>query len=85
MEPDPIPGLSTALQYPYYRGANQADVYYWINLQVDMSINIGMYNGEIRRRSLRHIFRVNVKQSTTVTIGANVSSNGRVSHKDIVV
>ena len=45
MESDPIPGLSTGLQYPYYRGANQADVYYCINLQVDMGINMGMYNG----------------------------------------
>ena len=26
-------------------GANQADVYYCINLQVDMGINMGMYNG----------------------------------------
>ena len=45
LESDPILGLSRGLQYPYYRGANQADVYYCINLQVDMGINMGMYNG----------------------------------------
>ena len=43
--PDPILGLSRSLQYPYYRGANQADVYYCINLQVDMGIDMGMYYG----------------------------------------
>ena len=45
LESDPILGLSRRLQYPYYRGANQADVYYCINLQVDMGINMGMYYG----------------------------------------
>ena len=41
--------VSSGLQYPYYRGANQADVYYCINLPVDMGISMGMYNGVIRR------------------------------------
>ena len=38
-------GLPRGLQYPSYRGANQADVCYCIHLQVDMGANIGMYNG----------------------------------------
>ena len=37
--------LPRGLQYPYYRGANQADVCYCIHLQVDMGADIGMYNG----------------------------------------
>ena len=41
-------GLSTGLQYRSNGGANHADVYYCINLQVDTGINIGMYNGVIR-------------------------------------
>ena len=44
-ESDPILRLSRGLQYPYYRGANQTDVYYCINLQVDMGVNMGVYNG----------------------------------------
>ena len=45
LESEPILGLPRGLQYPYYRGANQADVCYCIHLQVDMGANIGMYNG----------------------------------------
>ena len=36
-----------------------------------MGINMGMYNGVTSRHNIRHLFRVNVKQSTTVTSGAN--------------
>ena len=91
LESDPILGLARGLQYPYYRGAKQADVKNCMNLQADMAdtgINMGIYNDYevIRRWSIRHLFRVNVKQSTTVTIGANARSNCRVSHnKDTVV
>ena len=52
LESDPILGLSRGLQYPYYRGANQADVYYCIHLQVDIGINMGMYNGVTSRHSI---------------------------------
>ena len=45
LESEPILALPRGLQYPYYRGANQADVCYCIHLQVDMGANIGMYNG----------------------------------------
>ena len=45
LESDPIFGLPRGLQYPCYRGADdQADVCYCINLQVDMGVNMGMYN-----------------------------------------
>ena len=42
VESDPILGLSRGLQYPYYRGANQADVYYCLKIQIDMGITMGM-------------------------------------------
>ena len=38
VESDPILGLPKGLQYPYYQGANQADLCYFINLQVDMGV-----------------------------------------------
>ena len=44
VESDPILALPRGRQYPYYRGANQADVCYCINFQVDMEVNMGMYN-----------------------------------------
>ena len=37
--------VARRLQYPYYRGANQAEVCYRIIFQVDMGVNMGMYNG----------------------------------------
>ena len=40
LESDPIFGLPRGLQYPYFRGANQADVCYCINLQVDMGVDM---------------------------------------------
>ena len=52
LESDPILGLSKGLQYPHYRGANQADVYCCINLQVDMGTNMRMYNGVTSRHSI---------------------------------
>ena len=52
LESDPKLGLSRAPQYPYYRGANQADVYYCMNLKVDMDINMGMYTGVTSRHSI---------------------------------
>ena len=45
LESDPIFALPRGLQYPFYRGANQADVCYCIDLQVDMGVNMGMKNG----------------------------------------
>ena len=42
VESDPIKGLSRGLQYPYYRGANHADVHYCLNVQIDMGINMLM-------------------------------------------
>ena len=42
VESDPILGLSRGLQYPYYRGANQADVYYCLKIQIEMGITMGM-------------------------------------------
>ena len=94
LESDPILGLPRGLQYPYYRGANQADVCYCINHQVDKGVNMGMYNGlqstwhfnpfELRRESIRNVFWGNMNKKTTITIGAGVMSNGRVSLKDTV-
>ena len=45
LESEPISGLPRGLQYPYHWRANQADVCYCINLQGDMGVNMGMYNG----------------------------------------
>ena len=45
LELEPILGLPRGLQCPYYPGANHADVCYFINLQVNMGVNMGMYNG----------------------------------------
>ena len=45
LESAPVLGLPRGVQYPYNRGANQADVCYGINFQVDMGANIGMYDG----------------------------------------
>ena len=45
LESGPILALPRGLQYPYYRGANQADACYCFNLQVDMGVNMGMCNG----------------------------------------
>ena len=42
----------TAISLLLYRGANQADVYYCIHLQVDIGINMGMYNGVTSRHSI---------------------------------
>ena len=52
LESETILGLSRGLQYPYYRGANQADVCYCKNVQVDMGINMGMYSGVTSRHSI---------------------------------
>ena len=80
-------------------GGNQADVCYYINLPVDMGVNMGMYNGitsrhsllinfnpsELRRESIRHLCWVKMKQKTTVAIWSNVRLNGRVTLRGTVV
>ena len=45
LESEPILGFPRGLQYPYYRGANQPDVCYCINLQVDMEQILGCIMG----------------------------------------
>ena len=45
LESDPIFALPNGLKYPYYRGANHADVCYCIDLQVDIRVDMGMYSG----------------------------------------
>ena len=42
LESDPVLGLPTRLQYqyPYDRGTNQANVCYYIGIQVDMGVTI---------------------------------------------
>ena len=49
-------GAVRRLQYPYYRGANQADVYYCINLRVGMGINMGMHNNGVKGLIRHSIF-----------------------------
>ena len=61
---------------------------------IDMGVKQGMYHGvqstwhfnpyELRRESIKNLFCVNMKQNTTVTIGANVTSTGSVSLRDAV-
>ena len=41
----PIAGLPRGLQYPYYRGAKQADVCYYTDLEVELGVKKGMYHG----------------------------------------
>ena len=48
-------------------------------------VEIACKSYELRFDAIMHLFWVNMKYMTTVTIGANVRSNGRVSLWDSVV
>ena len=60
-------GLQKGLQYPYY-GGDQADVCYYINLPVDMGVNMGMYNGVTSRHSLLINFNPSELRRETVNL-----------------